>query len=187
MNQWPSGWQRAALKHAGITPTDFAESIMTAWCKSTPTDPWTNNPIGLPAHENGAPRALDTRYALFHTTTQFRDAFKRLLASPQAAELRLILTEGSGHGQAWREISQLGLPASDTETDYPSAILDMLDTKYRATLTQVEPKDRKGQVRTTRNSIDSMAVGRQQRALYEAARTGMQGAAAMGHIVRRLG
>jgi hypothetical protein len=184
---WPTGWREALLRETGIPVTQFALDVLASWCQSTPTEPWTNNPLGLPAKGNSAPQALNTPYALFHTTGRFRKAFTALLETTPGKDLRLVLTHGTSHGQAWRTINGMSLPANVTETDYPSALLDRLTDDYRATLTDVKPDQRKtaGAQLASPKTHDDMRS--QQRALHEAVTTFNKGSEAMAHIARRLG
>lgn len=159
MNKWPSGWIEALLTHAGIPITPFAVQVMTLWHKSTPTAPWTNNPLGAPWKDSGHPRALNTDYALFPTTHAFREYMKGVLSEGNNRVLREALTIHDSHAKAWRAISGLKWPAAKTETDWPSALLDAIEDKYRAKLQTTEPSQRKGSGYITRDNTHGMSFG----------------------------
>lgn len=142
-NKWASNWRETSLRHAEVEVTQFAKDVLAAWQRSTPTEPWTNNPLGIPAKGYGAPRALNTPYAAFPTIQAFRDAFRRAVHSHAGKPLLDALMSEGEHGKAWRTISALGWPASDTESEYPSGVLDLAEGKYTDSL---KPKvERKNQ------------------------------------------
>lgn len=141
--RWASNWRQTSLRHADVEVTQFAMDILAAWQKSTPTEPWTNNPVGIPAKGYGAPQALNTPYASFPTFQAFREAFRRAVHSHAGKPLLDALMSEGEHGKAWRTINALGWPASATESEYPAKVLDLAEGKYTAT---VKPKvERKNQ------------------------------------------
>jgi hypothetical protein len=167
--------------------SEFAVTVLTAWANSTPTQPWTNNPLGMPAHGNNVPRALNTPYALFPTMATFRDAFGRLLRTNRGASLADIVHAGDDLPAAWRAIHALGLPANQTETDYPASLLDMLEDDYRAKMaTRPVAKRRTVGNGKARPEIHE-AMRAQSYAVAYAARAFDNGSAAIAHIMRRLG
>lgn len=168
MNKWPSGWIEALLTHAGIPITPFAVQVMTLWHKSTPTAPWTNNPLGAPWKDSGHPRALNTDYALFPTTHAFREYMKGVLSEGNNRVLRETLTIHDSHAKAWRAISGLKWPAAQTETDWPSALLDVIEDKYRATLQTAQQTDRKTAGHVTLDNTRGMSFGATQSPIVNA-------------------
>lgn len=143
MNTWPTAWREATLKHLGVAVTQHALDVLRDWQASTPTQSWTNNPLGLPAVGNGVPEALGTPYGAFPTHESFRISLKRISDDGGHMPLLHALHEDATVAKAWRTISALGLPGSDTETDYPSVLLDRVDEQYRAKLQTVPAKGRK--------------------------------------------
>lgn len=134
MTSWPSGWQNATLRTAGITPTRFAKDVLSLWQASTPLDPWTHNPIGMPMKGN-SPRAVpNTSYAVFSSMSDFRKVFAGFLSSQRGAGTLNVLTNGQSLSDAWREIHALKWPADATESDYPANILDKLADEYAVKL-----------------------------------------------------
>lgn len=142
MNQWPTNWKEATLRAAGVPVTQHALDVLTAWFKSTPTQSWTNNPLGLPPNGTTVPKALNTPYGAYPTYEHFRQAFKTIAhASPGKVIIHVLMDEGN-YAAAWRAIHALNLPGNSTETDYPAALLDMVEDKYRSKLQSVQPEDR---------------------------------------------
>lgn len=187
MTRWSSGWKEATLRHAEIPVTDFATTVLTAWASSTPTQPWTNNPLGMPAHGNNVPRALNTPYGLFPTMGAFRQAFARLLKTNSGVSLSRVLAAGDDLPDAWRAIHALGFPANRTETDYPVTLLDMLEDDYRAKMaTRPVAKRRTVGTGKARPEVHD-AMRAQSYAIAYASRAFDNGSAAIAHIMRRLG
>ena len=154
MNRWPSGWIPALLDHVNIPITPFTVNGISLWHRSTPTAPWTNNPLGAPAAHAQQPRALDTLYAVFPTTHAFREYMDRIIGPNGIQNVREALTMGDSHASLWRAVSSLKWPASQTETDWPSGILDAIESAYKETLTYVQPEQRKtgGQMMQTHDA-----------------------------------
>lgn len=142
MPRWESGWREYALRHAGLEPTQFAVDVLNDWMESTPTQPWTNNPLGFPQHGYSPTRAMKSPYAAFPTMPHFHDAFKRLLSTKSAHELRLALSGDGAYAEVWRAVNSLKWPANGTETDYPSRVLDRTEASYRETAQSVRPEHR---------------------------------------------
>lgn len=148
MPSWPNTWANQALTQAGVPITIGSHNVMLAWKRSTPLQPYTNNPIGMPAGSSGAPMLLRTGYALFPSMAAFYAAFASFMTSYQGKRLGLDMIDGEPYPASWRDISNLGWPGSKTETDYPSALLDLTTEAYRASVGAVPKADRKtsGQV-----------------------------------------
>lgn len=142
MFQWPTNWREEALRAAGVPVTQHALDVLSAWFKATPTQAWTNNPLGLPAQGNNAPTALSTPYAAFPTYEHFRQAFKTLAHNTPGKILIHVLLDEGNYAGAWRAINALNLPATKSEPDYPAPLLDMVEAKYRNKLQTVKPEDR---------------------------------------------
>jgi hypothetical protein len=139
---WPSNWISRALDSAGIDATVEASRVMNAWRRSTPLPPLSNNPIGMPKGTIGAPSYMGTRYAIFPSMQAFYAAFKSFIDSAVGDVMRRELTADTPYAGSWRVISSLGWPGSDTETDYPSAVLDLSSASYRRSIGAAEPSMR---------------------------------------------
>lgn len=143
MPRWESGWREHALRHAGIDVTQFALNMLQDWMESTPTQPWTNNPLGFPQRGYAPARALKSPYAAFATMNHFHDAFRKLLTGRAQHLLRLSLSGGENPAEVWRAVNSLKWPANGTETDYPSRVLDRVDSSYREKLQSTTPEQRR--------------------------------------------
>lgn len=134
MTDWPTGWREATLRQAKLSASPFALKVLSAWNKSTPVTPQYNNPLGMPHKGHAAAPYLNTPYAAFPTMAAFRQAFALFLASNKGTELRHTLDLGESMPAAWRAIHALPWPAKFTETDWPSALLDILEEDYKKKL-----------------------------------------------------
>ena len=143
MNEWPTAWKELLLEHSGIEISQHALDVLRDWHLSTPTQPWTNNPLGLPALGNNVPEAMGTPYGAFPTHASFRIAFKKLVDAGGHMPISHALQDGTSIAKAWRTINGLYLPGRDTETDYPAVLLDRADERYRAKVQTAQPVERK--------------------------------------------
>jgi hypothetical protein len=148
MPSWPSTWVTQALTAAGIPVTVGTHNVMRAWKRSTPLQPYTNNPIGMPAGSSGAPALLRTGYALFPSMSAFYAAFATFMKTYQGHLLAADMIGEAPYPESWRDIAALNWPGSVTETDYPSALLDLTTEAYRLSVKATPASDRKtsGQV-----------------------------------------
>lgn len=143
-SSWADGWVSATLDDAGLPITDFTRRSIKAWQQSTPILPYTNNPLGLAYVKGVTGQLLRTGYAMYPTMAVFRASFAQLVNSPAWRQLHDALALGEKYSQVWRAVSALRLPASQTETDYPSAVLDLTSEAYRKSATKTaEPSQRK--------------------------------------------
>lgn len=142
MSGWPTNWRQEALRAIGVPVTQHALDVLSAWFKSTPTQPWTNNPLGLAADANGAPRAMGTDYAAFPSHEHFRQALKSLAHGHADKALIHVLLDDGDVAAAWRVINSMPIPGTKTESDYPAELLDMVSDKYRDKL-QTVPKSQR--------------------------------------------
>lgn len=158
--QWPTNWIQETLRAAGVPVTQHAIDVLSAWFRSTPTQSWTNNPLGLDASTSGAPKALHTDYAAFASHDDFRQAFKQLAHnSPGKVIVHVLMNEGQ-YAAAWRAINALNLPGNKTESDYPSELLDMVEGKYRSKLQTTSAGNRRSAGSGARASAPHEAVNR---------------------------
>jgi hypothetical protein len=121
-NQWVSTWKKSALQAAGLEPTPFALKALSLWSKSTPMEPWTKNPIGIPAKGYYKRIVPGTPYALFLTYSDFSKAFTTALDSESGGYIKLLLNDGKSIAKLWRAIHELNWPGATTENDYPREI-----------------------------------------------------------------
>lgn len=135
MATWPTGWQQTTLRASGIPITQFALDVLNAWANSTPTEPWTNNPLGMPASPYMYAKALNTDYAAFPTMQDFRDTIKKYLVGGAGRAVQHALIMGESYSDAWREIHALNWPSNKTESEYPSALMDMVQAAYTSKMT----------------------------------------------------
>jgi hypothetical protein len=131
---WPIMWQQQALAALGVPDSDDTFAIMTAWQASTPLPPYSYNPLGMPAGSNGAKAYLGTPYAQFGSIGMFYAALKAFGSSYQGSQLAQVMRSDNPYPATWRAVSALKWPGSQTETDYPSALLDLTSQSYRASV-----------------------------------------------------
>lgn len=184
---WVSGWREATLRAAGITVSQFALDVLSAWQKSTPVVPATFNPLGMPAKGTSNVKYLGTLYALFPGIGAFTRAMATFLATPKGAELRHALEAAESFSDAYRAIHALGWPANKTETDYPVALLDMLEASYRAKLATRTVANRKTSGIVQAPPAVHAAVRQQAAILHTAATQFSDAAKAVSYTVRGLG
>lgn len=186
MAGWPDQWRERVLRASGIPVTQFALDALTAWQRSTPTEPWTNNPLGYPAQGGNPPSALGTPYGMFVTINQFVQAVKGVLKSRQGEQLQHELISAHSLSAVWREIHGLNWPANATESDYPSVLLDMVEESYRQTVRRKTGGKRRSAGTQLANHDVHEAVRAQAEALTHAVSHFTTGSAAIRSIVRRL-
>lgn len=184
MASWPTGWQRNVLRASGVPVTQFALDVISAWQKGTPTEPWTNNPLGMAASGSGAPAALHTPYAAFPSMQAFQDAFKRALSAGQGHSVQESLIMGQSYADAWREIHGLCWPANKTESEYPCPLMDLVSAAYTDKLSAPSrpPSTTTG---STHAPPEVHAAMRKQAQLLNQAANHIDGAAAgMAHVIK---
>ena len=142
MAGWPQDWQKRTLRAMDIPVTQWAIDVLTAWQRSTPTMPWTNNPLGMPYRPYGQNRALDTPYGMFSSINLFAKAMGKFALTKPGIQLVNTLANASSLGSAWRDIHTLNWPAVKTETDYPHMLLDMVEESYRSKLSVKDKTER---------------------------------------------
>lgn len=143
-SNWPDGWITATLKDAGLPVNDFTMSVLSAWNRSTPILPYTNNPLGMPAVKGKTLELMQTGYAMFATMGLFRVQFASFLNGTQGSTLHDALALSESSPKAYRAIHSLPWPANSSETDWPSVLLDMTSQSYRDKVATVsDPADRK--------------------------------------------
>ena len=187
MSEWPSGWREHALRHAEVPVSQFALDVLHLWEQSTPTDRYTNNPLGMPKHGYSPSGALDGRYAAFPTMQAFYKALKTAIHAGEGKPLFTALAVNDRHASAWRAIHTLEWPANATETDYPVHLLDRV--------TGAMPKGASGTPAAARKSVGKPASRtggntsaiRQVELLHQASRHIGDATRAINHIARGMG
>ena len=185
MTGWQQSWRETTLRVSGVPKSEFALQVLSAWRRSTPVEPWTNNPLGMPAHGNNVPRALNTPYGLFTSMTAFSTAFNRFCQSRHGLAVVNVLAAGDSLTDAWREIHALKWPANATEEDYPATLLDMIESNYRDKMTRRQNASPKTAGVTRAAPAAHEAMRQQAAALTYAAGAFNDGSKAIGHIIRR--
>lgn len=175
------------MRAAALPVSQFALDVLSAWNKSTPVVPATYNPLGMPAKGTSNVPYLGTQYALFSGIGAFTTAMSKFLASSKGAELRHTLDAAESLSDAYRAIHALGWPANKTETDYPSALLDMLEAQYRAKLATRTTEKRKTTGTVQASPAVHAAVKQQAAVLHHAATQFSDAANAIRYTVRGLG
>lgn len=175
------------MRAAGIPVSQFALDVLSAWQKSTPVVPATYNPLGMPARGTSNVQYLGTAYALFSGIGAFTKAMATFLASNKGADVRHALELSESLSDAYRAIHALGWPATKTETDYPSALLDMVEAQYRAKLATRTAANRKTTGTVQAPPAVHAAVRQQAAVLHHAATQFSDAAKAISYTVRGLG
>ena len=187
-SEWPDGWMTAALTEAGLPVTDFTLSALGAWQRSTPILPYTNNPIGMPFVKGKNTQLMQTGYGMFVTMGAFRDAFSAFIASASGQGVHDAFALSEQYPQVWRAVSALKWPASRTETDYPSAVLDLTSQSYRDKVASVQsPADRKTSGTIGSQTALGSGAAYSSRVAAETANTVQQAISYMRQIPGRLG
>lgn len=186
MTQWPTGWREHALRHAGIPITDFAMEVLHLWEQATPTDRFTNNPLGMPARQYGVPRALNTEYAAFPTMQRFYDAFSKAATGGRGSPLLTAIAVHGKHSSVWREIHALGWPANKTETDYPSTVLDRVPGALPKEASGTAPTDRKTVGKSIGGTAGKHPTLRHNELLYQATSRMNDSKRAMEYLAKRI-
>lgn len=143
MNVWPVNWQVRTLTAASIADTDDTFAILSAWQKSTPLPPYSNNPLGMPAGSSGSKPYLNTPYAIFPSFGLFTKAFAAFIATYQGGQLARVMQSDGPYPATWRAVHALGWPGSSTESDYPATLLDLTSLSYRQSVNAATAESRK--------------------------------------------
>lgn len=186
MTTWSDGWREALLNASGIEVTQFALDVLNYWEQATPTQGWTNNPLGMPASGYGVPKAFNTAYGAFPTPDAFRQAFSKAVHDKPGKPLLSALATQDKLSVAWRAIHSLGWPANQTETDYPSTILDAITDGSTADLKTSAPADRKTVGLSAQRTDVHRMIANQGNALHHAVTNIGNAADAMNYVIRRM-
>ena len=177
---WPSGWESEALRASGIPTTLPAMTAMAAWCRSTPVESWTNNPLGLRPTTARIPRIPLTEYAIYPTTDVFRQELKKWFLTDKGKPVKEALMLSDSYSAIWRAVNASGLPAVKTEEDYPSALLDLVARSYERALENSPARSRRSSGVPWGKSYDRTVINR-----YRI--RGMQALSDIQSVTRRMG
>ena len=130
-NAWASTWARSCLAGSGVPVNEYTLKAMALWNKSTPTEPWSMNPIGIPSKGFTRRSVPHTPYALFLKYADFSTAFSKALSSEQGLSVKAQLMSGDSIAKLWRAIRELNWPGVDTESDYPAELHTWIGDQYR--------------------------------------------------------
>lgn len=183
-NSWVSTWPQSALRAAGLEPTPFTVKVLQLWNKSTPTQPWTVNPIGIPAKGYTRRVVPQTSYALFNTYRDFSAAFAKALETPAGKTLRIHLESGESIAKLWRTIHEFGWPGADTESDYPALIHEWIGDQYRDMLNIPSAPVRKSSGATAQTHLNNHRVMEAHRLMITAAQTKLDLSTAIKFITK---
>lgn len=186
MTSWPEHWIGATLDAAGIQVTTDTIGVMRAWQQSTPLPPMTNNPIGMPSGTVGAPKYLNTAYAIFPSMEAFYAAFKVFSKSHAGVHVVQAITSKTPYPQSWRSIASLGWPGGKTETDYPATVLDMTSQSFRDKVQATNPKARKTSGLVGGDPEVKAAVLSGMAAVHQAVAAGATGREAVRQVIRKV-
>lgn len=183
MSKWASTWDRSALQAAGIEVTAFAKKAMALWNKSTPTEPWSHNPIGIPAGKYGKRKIPGTKYALYLTDADFNAAFSVAIRSERDGAILALLSSGDSVAKLWREINSLDWPAAATENDWPREIREWVGDDYSSKLNMPAKTPHRSTGSTGMSTTSHQAVINSTKAMITAAQTKRDLASAIKFII----
>lgn len=186
MSRWPTRWRQDLLRDLNIPENQFALDALSAWQKSTPIEPWTNNPLGLDANRAGRPNLHDTAYAVFPQMSDFRTEMVRLKKTTSGRSIATLLEHGDRFSEIWHAVRKMNTPGKTTETDYPHKILDLAAKAYEDNM----PKRTPGKPKTTgvvnpRHTPHHIAT-EQARALHHAAHRMNSVSDGITYIIKRM-
>lgn len=141
--KWPDGWIQALLDNLDIATTSWSIKILDAWQRSTPLEPWTNNPLGVPTLDGMYPAVQGTLYAAFPSMAMFREDFgSRLVAPPGEAMFDELLAQDDIPAM-WRAIHALDWPGTKLEYEYPYEVLKLTSQSYQDSILENGPGHRR--------------------------------------------
>lgn len=184
MIMWPVNWQQRVMAATGIPDNADTFAILSAWQQSTPLPASTCNPFGMPAHSLGAKPYLATQYAIFPSFGMFTKAFAAFLKTYTGSQLAKAMQSESPYGDTWRAIHALGWPGAQTETDYPSSLLDLAPESFRDSVKATPPAYRKTSgLITTPNATETSSMS-QVASVNKATQASVTARSVVGDIMR---
>lgn len=185
MPSLPPHWKSDALAALGAPVSADGLAAIGAWAKSTPLPPGACNPIGMPAGSSGAPSFLGTRYAVFLNWQAFCDALAAFAKTEAGKAVTGALSPDVSPAAVWRVARSLSWPGSGTETDYPSAVLDLAPESYRLSVRTADAADRKTSGVPGGISPNATTVLAQARSVHEVIQNISDARAATAELLRR--
>lgn len=187
MAGYPSNWVSMALGALGVPVTGSTIAVMRAWSKSTPLPVIANNPIGMPKGSSGAPAYMSTGYAIFPSMTGFYVALHAFARTQKGLTLANALSQDVPASATWRAVSGMSWPGTATETDYPSAVLDLTSATYRQSVQATAPSARKTSGVVGPRPTPSPTILNQARSLHQVADTVNSASERVAELLRRHG
>jgi len=184
--RWPTRWRQDLIRDLGIPETQFGLDALSAWQKSTPLEPWTNNPLGLDAKRSSRPSMYTTAYAVFPAMSDFRSEMVRLKSTSPGRTVATLLGHGDSYAELWRAIQRLNTPGKRTETDYPHRILDLATKAYEDNIPPRTPGKRKTTGVVTPKPNPHHIMAEQSKALHHAANRIDKLSDGIAYIIRRM-
>lgn len=174
ISSWATTWARKTLQEIGLEPTTYAIKALRLWQKSTPLQPWTYNPLGIPK-KGYAPKAVPgTQYALFHSYSEFNSALGKALGTERQGRISLLLKAADNTTALWREINALPWPAAQSESDWPVLLHGMARQELQALGLDLPVSPQRTTGTTGIMTGNNHHVLQAQRAMVTAAQTKMQ-------------
>lgn len=133
---WQTGWIESLLESSGIPITPWSIEVMDAWQASTPLEPWTNNPLGIPSDRTVYPAVSGTPYAMFPNMAAFNAVFDVQLNRADNVKLREALMRQDSYADAWRSIHALNWPGTKLEGEYPVEVLKLTSKSFIDSVTR---------------------------------------------------
>lgn len=187
MAGYPSNWISMALGALKSPVNGSTIAVMRAWSKSTPLPVIANNPIGMPKGSSGAPAYMGTGYAIFPSMTAFYVALTAFSRTRKGMELANALSQEVPAPATWRLASGMGWPGSATETDYPSAVLDLTALSYQQSINASPASTRKTSGMVGPRPTPAPTILNQARSLHQVANTVNSASERVAELLRRHG
>jgi hypothetical protein len=183
MAVWASTWPLSALRAAGIEPTPYARRTLALWNKSTPTEPWTRNPIGIPAKGYGVRKVPNTEYALFLSQQEFNDAFVKAMSGEAGGRIPGLIQSGESPAKLWRAVNGLPWPAAKTEGEWPYLLYVEIGEEYRKKLGVKDPQPSRSSGSHGYNPMANMTMHQHMARMGEAISAKLDLASAIRHTL----
>ena len=187
MAGYPSNWVSMALGALQAPVNGATIAVMRAWSKSTPLPVLANNPIGMPRGSSGAPAYMTTGYAIFPSMTAFYVALHAFARTYRGQALTNALSQDIPAPPTWRAVSGMDWPGSATETDYPSAVLDLTSDAYRASVGATATAARKTSGVVSSRPTPSPTILNQARSLHQVAQNIGSASERVAELLKRHG
>lgn len=187
MASYPSNWISMALGALQAPVTGDTIAVMRAWSKSTPLASSANNPLGMPAGSSGAPKFLNTGYAIFPSMSSFYVALHAFARTAKGMNLTNALSQDVSAPPVWRVVSGMDWPGSATEDDYPYAVLELTSAAYRESVGTSSATPRKTSGVVGARPETTTTILNQARSLHSTTQTIADASARSMELLRRHG